>query len=72
MPYIEHIYMSEKKSNHVIEKYDILKMCQCWRGGNEQKVAAKSIKIKTVQLSHSVNGLAQNRKIPAYPPGGLE
>ena len=40
MPDIEHIYMSEKKSNHVKEKYDIKKILPL-SGGNAQKVAGK-------------------------------
>ena len=55
LPDIEHIYMSEKKSNH--EKYDFKKMRQCWRGEMRKKLAAKSTKIKTIQLSHGINGL---------------
>ena len=47
LPDIEHIYMSEKKSNHVIEKDNILKMRHSWWGKLRKKLAAKSTKIKT-------------------------
>ena len=33
--------MSEKKSNHVKEKYNILKMRQCGGGGSEEKAGCK-------------------------------
>ena len=35
--------------------------------GNAQKDGGKSTKIKTIHLSHNINGLAQNRK-NTYPP----
>ena len=39
------------------------KRAQCWRGGNAAKSCRqKSTKIKTIQPSHGVNGLARNRK----------
>ena len=38
-------------------------MRQCWQGEMRKMLAAKSTKINTIQLSHSINGLAQNRKI---------
>ena len=38
-------------------------------GGNAQKFGGKSTKIKTFQLSHSVNVIV---KIPTRPLGGLE
>ena len=40
-------------------------------GEMRKKLASKSTKIKTIQLSHSVNGLAWNRK-NSRPPSGLE
>ena len=36
-------------------------------GGNAQKIGGKSTKIKTIQLSHRVNGLAQNCKNTRLP-----
>ena len=36
-------------------------------GGNAQKVSSKSTKIKTIQLSPSVNRLAQNHKNTLLP-----
>ena len=36
-------------------------------GGNAQKVGGKSTKIKTIQLSQGINGLAQNRKNTCLP-----
>ena len=41
MPDIEHIYMSEKKSNHVQEKYGHLKNAPMLAGENAQSVAGK-------------------------------
>ena len=38
-------------------------MRQCWLGEMRKKLEAKSTKIKTIQLSHSVNGLAQTRMV---------
>ena len=43
MPDIEHIYMSEKKSNHVKEKYDIKKILPL-SGEMRKKLPVKSAK----------------------------
>ena len=42
------------------------------QGRNAEKVASKIRQTQTIESSHGVNGLAQNKKIPARPPGGLE
>ena len=42
-------------------------MGQCWQGEMLKKLVAKCTKIKKIQLSHSANGLAQNRK-NTHPP----
>ena len=41
-------------------------------GEMHKKLVVKSTKIKTIQLSHGINRLAQNLEKPARPPSGLE
>ena len=48
MPDIEHIYLSEKKSNHNKEKHVFQKKSANVGGVNVQKVGGKSTKIKTI------------------------
>ena len=71
--YIEHIYMSEKKSNHAKEKDTFKKCAKCWQGGNAAKGCwqnpPKSKQFSRVTASMDSYGIL---KIPAHPPGGLE
>ena len=68
LPDIEHIYMSEKKSNHVKEIYvSQLINVPILAEGNVQKVAGKIYQTQTIQSSHGVNGLAQNCKNTCPP-----
>ena len=73
LPDIEHIYMSEKNSNHVKGKDDILKMCQRWWGKMPKKLAAKSMKIQnnSVESGHQCTQ-TELQKNPTCPPSGLE
>ena len=69
LPDIEHIYTTEKKSNHVKEKDDIKKMCQCWWEEMLQKLPAEPTKHKQfsrVMVSTDSNSLV---KRPAHPVG---
>ena len=73
LPDIEHIYMSEKKSNHVKEIYvRQLMNVPILAEGNVKKLLAKSAKHKQFSQVMASTDLHRIVKIPARPPSGLE
>ena len=55
-------FICQRKSQIMSKKKTTSKKCANVGGEMREKLVAKSTKIKIIQLSHGVNGLAVNRK----------